>query len=288
MSVATLTQETLFALARFPHLYRLKNLSDRLVKPHISLNFSNQFYQVKTVDTVAEFEQVLRLRYEVFFQEFSSFKSQWNLIPYDIDRLDFSFDHLIVKDLKNDRVIACYRVLSSQVKHKVSHYYSEGEFELGEFLQLPGNKLELGRACVHKDFRKGTVIALLWKGLMEYAKRAQARWLFGCASVTRKDFEKVGAFLSYLDKNSSSLEGYEISPKKSYDPKKHGISFSRIPHEEGCEAKQPLGGLVTMYLKAGARISPQFAYDADFDCLDFFTVMNLEEMSVDFERKFAQ
>jgi putative hemolysin len=271
MSLAAMYTETQLTLERFPYLYRLRNLSDRLVTPAIKMNFSNQFYQVKTVDTAREFHQVLRLRYEVFFQEFSTFKSRWNLFPYDVDLHDFSCDHLIVKDLKTQKVVACYRLLSSQNQHKVDHYYSENEFEIQSFLELPGNKLELGRACVDKNFRKGTVIALLWKGLCEYARLSDSKYLFGCSSIVRKDFDKVPALLSFLKQNGSLPENFEALPTKKYRPERHGLTFPEATTEGELKGLSPL---LMMYLKFGAKMSGALAYDAQMDCLDLFTVID--------------
>lgn len=274
--------EAQLTLERFPYLYRLKNLSDRLVTPFISMSFSNQFYEVKTADTVEEFQQVLKLRYEVFYQEFSSFKGRWNLFPYDVDLHDFSCDHLIVKELKTGKVAACYRLLSSKNQHRVDHYYSENEFNIDEFLAVPGHKLELGRACVDKSYRRGTVIALLWKGLCEYAKRSESKYLFGCSSIVRKDFDKVGLLKTHLQESSGILD-FSIQPTKKYEPSKYGLSFeaSQLKDMKG------LSPLIMMYLKAGAKMSTNWAYDRQMDCLDVFTVIDFEKISDEFSRKFS-
>lgn len=275
--------ETQLTLERFPYLYRLKGLTDRLVTPFIPLNFSNQFYEVKTVDTVEEFHQVLKLRYEVFFQEFSTFKGRWNLFPYDVDLHDFSCDHLVVKENKTGKIVACYRLLSSKNQHKVDHYYSEGEFDISPFLKAPGHKVELGRACVDKNYRKGTVIALLWKGLCEYARLSESKYLFGCSSIVRKDFDKYAGLQKHLRQTLAVLD-YDIQPTKKYQPERHGLSFKDDSDEIDLKGLSPL---LMMYLKAGAKMSSTAAYDKQMDCLDIFTVMDFENISGEFLRKFS-
>jgi len=47
--------------------------------------------------------------------------------------------------------------------------------------------LELGRACVHVDFRNIMVLHALWKGIAVYATRHESRYLIGCSSVTSQD-----------------------------------------------------------------------------------------------------
>ena len=151
MAVTALLLDTYFALERLPHYFRLKNLGKKLLKPHVSIDFENKYYQVKTVTTPDELAQVLHLRFKVFFQEFSTRKIRFQLFPYDVDLHDFICDHLVVKEKETNKIVACYRLLSSSQEHRIDHYYSEGEFQMEEFLKLPGKKLELGRACVDKD-----------------------------------------------------------------------------------------------------------------------------------------
>nr|WP_255521116.1 GNAT family N-acetyltransferase [Chromobacterium sp. ASV5] len=44
--------------------------------------------------------------------------------------------------------------------------YSEHEFDLGRLAHLRDQLIEVGRSCVHRDFRSGAVIALLWSCLL--------------------------------------------------------------------------------------------------------------------------
>jgi hypothetical protein len=45
--------------------------------------------------------------------------------------------------------------------------------------KLPANKLELGRACVHPNYRNGITIALLWEGIQRliYRQRKAISWM---------------------------------------------------------------------------------------------------------------
>lgn len=271
---------TQFTLARMPHVLKLKTLNPRILAPAIPLSFENDHYVVKTADTIEEIIQVLALRFEVFFREFSTQKVSFSLFPYDIDMHDFMCDHLIVKDKDNNQVIACYRLLSCSSDKKEGRYYSEGEFDLSEFLNLPGTKLELGRACVHKDYRKGTVISLLWKGLLQYARLSGARYMFGCSSVNRKDFENFPSILAWLEANNGLIKDYSIGIAKRY----------RVPFDLKTDGGEPsskgMASLMQMYVLAGAKMARTPAYDKEMDCLDMFTVIDLKEMPQSFERKF--
>ena len=48
-------------------------------------------------------------------------------------------------------------------------YYGEEFFDFGPFEEIRGEVLELGRACVHRDYRNTNVLQMLWKGIARYA-----------------------------------------------------------------------------------------------------------------------
>ncbi|MCM2349262.1 MAG: GNAT family N-acetyltransferase [Bacteriovoracaceae bacterium] len=284
MSITALYTSSLFAFERFPLYLELKKLEGSLIRPHVSIKIDGPNYEIKTLDCPHELMQVLRLRFDVFFKEPAAGKT-YSFFPYDIDMHDFNCDHLIVKDKATDSVVACYRMQAFTNERKVQHFYSEGEFNLDQFIKLPGNKLELGRACVHKDFRNGTVISLLWKGLLEYARRVDARYMFGCSSVARKDFANYPSILSHLHKINGFIKDYSVLATKDY-------SLDRYPQlKTSLCAMGPTDGkgvnsLMHMYLLAGAKMSETPAYDAEMDCLDFFTVMDMQEIPASFVRRF--
>lgn len=280
MEVGALWFNTQFTIGRVPHYLRLKSLEGKILKPAYQIDFENEYYQVKTVNHPEELAQVLSLRFEVFFREFSTQKVTFSLFPYDVDMHDFVCDHLIVKDKAANKVVACYRLLSTNTDRRFKQFYSQGEFQIDELLKTPGHKLELGRACVHKDYRKGAVISLLWKGLIEYARKSNTRYMFGCSSINRKDFGNVGTMMEQLDRQNSFISNLEVGVQPKYR-----LKFE-LP-ESGDSTGKAMGSLMHMYLMAGAKLSRTLAYDAEMDCLDMFTLMDMQELPASFERRFA-
>lgn len=271
---------TQFTIGRAPHVLRLKSSSGRSLSPSFQIYFENEFYEVKTANQPEELEQVLQLRFEVFFREFSTQKISSSIMPYDIDNHDFLCDHLIVKDKATNKVVACYRLLSTNSGKKIKRFYTQGEFQMDSLLSAHGHKLELGRACVHKDFRKGTVIALLWKGLISYARKSDTRYMFGCSSVNRKDFPYFSQILESIERQDGFVSEFEIGVHKKY---------ASLPALKEADDKNPkaMNSLMHMYMMAGARFGKNFAYDAEMDCIDLFTLMDMEKLPSSFERRFA-
>ncbi|MFZ4715013.1 MAG: GNAT family N-acetyltransferase [Bacteriovoracaceae bacterium] len=279
-NILSLWTNTLYSITRFPLLIRFK--SQKIVTPTIQVDFENDYYHIKTANTADELLQVFNLRFEIFFQEFSGVQRNNSFFPYDIDLHDIHCDHLIVKDKSTERVIACYRLLSNpEDKIKQRPFYSEGEFVIDDFLAINGKKLELGRACVHKDFRRGPVITLLWKGLMDYSKKCGARYLFGCSSICKEDFVKVPHILQWLEDRKIFIEDYNISVQEKYR-----VPYV-FPETEEKSSERPINSLMYMYIMAGANMAKTMAYDAEMDCLDIFTLIDLTKIPESFERKFG-
>ena len=279
-ALATLWSSTQFTIQKLPYYLRLKNLGNRFLDPFYRVEIENAYFQVKTITTAVELAQVLKLRFNVFYGEFAPSKRIKTFLKYDVDLHDFICDHLIVKDKTSDQVVACYRLLHSDQIHRVDHYYSEAEFDLAPFLALEGKKLELGRACVHKDYRSGQVIALLWKGLCDYARQSEARYLFGCSSVGQKELSHLPQILEELRQGQAFISDYMV---KSKSP------FKLEPRQDNSDSsvRRSLNSLMHMYLMAGAKFSSDVAFDEDMNCVDLFTVVDFSKLPPSFERRFA-
>lgn len=243
-------------------------------KPKIVVRVETENFILKTAETLYEIRQVLKLRHDIFLTELQGKVHHTNL---DFDELDQICDHLIIIDKKTFNVVGTYRLISSLYSDK---FYSEGEFYIDEFLNQPGVKLELGRACIHKDFRTGSTISLLWKGIVEYIKKTDAKYLFGCASVQTVDPFIAGTILEYLQRENLSSGEYSVKPTEYYQ-----IPLPRPEITSSVDELIP--ALVHSYVKAGAKFYGVPAYDRDFNCFDFFMILKIEEMSKLFKRRFG-
>jgi putative hemolysin len=84
---------------------------------------------VTLAKSASEVREAQRLRYQVFAEECGAhLESATEGI--DEDDFDSSCEHLIVRDLENDRVVGTYRILTSWKAKEVGRYYSECEFDI--------------------------------------------------------------------------------------------------------------------------------------------------------------
>ncbi len=236
--------------------------------------FQRGDYIVKTASTRRELLQVYKLRYEVFHREYKNAKFPFG---FDRDKFDRNADHLVILDAKLGKVVGTYRLIFSSISQD---FYSATEFEIDNFIAHAGTKVELSRACIHKDYRTGSVITLLWRGLSAYVKACGAQYLFGLASLKSVDEQLAVDFQSYFARAGLSSNQFDISVKDKLKVKNQSL----LPVEKDLSADVP--GLLKSYFKAGAKIYGAPAMDLDFQCTDFFTIIDLNAMSHQFDKKY--
>ncbi len=270
-------------------------ITDRF-KSKVSVYYETDQYLVKTAENAVELEQVLKLRHKVFYEELQKRRSFFKV---ELDFLDFKCDHLLIVDRSSEEVVGCYRLLSS---HFFKKFYSESEFELTALLQEPGVKLELGRACILPQYRTGTVIQLLWRGITEYMKKTDTRFLMGCSSIHTVKPEEISVLIRKVEEEGLVDDHYQIRPTYKYHPFNHGVTLMEgliqemdLENRYEPESLHPssvhlsaieLPPLILTYLKAGAKLAPLPAIDLDFHCIDFFTLLDRENMNPLFLRRY--
>lgn len=246
-------------------------------KPKTTLHSEVGPYTLKTVSTVDELIAALKLRYEVFHHEMIG-KPQPRGI--DVDEFDFSCDHLIIVETKTGTVVGTYRLNASIFSDK---FYSAGEFHIDSLLALPGTKLELGRACIHKNHRRGIVISLLWSGIGEYMAKVGANWLFGCASIKTESPRQAALLYRYFESQNRFSTKFNCSPTHPYTLENFDLWLHKLqlPLSESDmnEAESLVPPLCRAYMKAGAWIAGEPAYDKEFKCIDFLTVLDRENLN---------
>jgi putative hemolysin len=250
----------------------------RAFRPKVSFAFDKGNYTVKTVENWTELEQVLRLRHEVFHKEFMG---KTLALGMDFDRFDSVGDHLVIVDRESGKIVGTYRLICSQFSKS---FYSASEFGLDEFLQVPGVKLEMSRACIHKDFRDGVVISLLWRGLIQYVQAVKADYLFGLASIRTMDQNDVGSIYQYLNANGFLSKEFSITAVPSYTmPGGEALATAGSPDN----GKALIPPLLNSYLRAGAKVCGLPALDESFECVDFLTVLRMKDISKLYDRRYT-
>ncbi|MGB4467400.1 MAG: GNAT family N-acyltransferase [Azovibrio sp.] len=224
-----------------------------------------------------EILEAQRLRYRVFAGELGAKLS--NRIPgVDEDIFDRWCEHLVVRDDDSGEVVGTYRILSPVNARRVG-YYSEGEFDLTRLQHLRPRLVEIGRSCVHPDYRSGATIALLWQGLSHYMQSNGYDYLMGCASISMADGGHAAA----------SLYQRLAHGEKSYlSPLEYRV-FPRCPLPLAAlrqDAPADLPPLIKGYLRAGAWICGEPAWDPDFNTADLPILISIARVDSRYAKHF--
>lgn len=269
---------------RFEDRFILKPRGLEFFRRKVEVYFTRGDYEVKTAETPAELAEVLRLRYQVFHKEYKNKKFPFGL---DFDDLDFVCDHLIIRSRSTGAIVGNYRLNSSTFSHD---FYSAQEFQMDKVLALPGVKLELSRMCIHKDYRNGMVMTLLWRGMVAYMKAVNASTLFGCSSVRTMMNYEIALLYKYFGDQGFLDESFQVHPLPKYQIKKFKGTLSFLEnadiHLSHMTAKRLIPPILTSYLRAGARILGEPALDRDYKCTDFFTILNVADIEKVYDRRF--
>ena len=225
----------------------------------------------------AEILEAQRLRYRVFAEEMGA------RLPtadegIDRDPFDAWCEHMLVTEEDTGEVVGTYRILTGETAKRVGGFYSDQEFDLTRLNHLRDRAVEIGRSCVHPDHRRGGVITLLWSGVLEYIQRTGYEYILGCASLSMVDggHSAAAAFKQLRDSHLSSVE-YRVFPR------------CPLPlHELDQNATPSIAPLIKAYLRVGAHVCGEPAWDPDFNTADLLMLLPLSRMAARYARHFLR
>ena len=228
-----------------------------------------------------EIKEVQKLRYDVFCEEYNvtlPTTTYWNGNPIDADEIDEGCLHLVVREGQTLEPVGYTRVLTKDMAQKLGGFYSEHEFDIHNIKNIEDNTMEIGRTCIHPDYRNGATIAVLWSKLAKFMMDNNYQYLFGCASISLAD---GGTSFATVMPNLLSAhlchESLRVSPKLPID-------LQASP----CQTKDQLPPLLKAYMKMGAKICGDACWDPEFNVADVFVVLDLDQISNRYAKRFLK
>lgn len=227
--------------------------------------------------TRSEVEEAQRLRYKVFAEEMGA-RLPGAYGKIDSDLFDRYCEHLLVRDGDSNKVVGTYRVLSPERAMDIGCYYSETEFDMARLDILRDRMVEVGRACVHRDYRDGATLSRLWGGLADYMRKHRYEYLIGCASVSMGDGGHYAASIyRKVQKQHAAPAEYRVFPRCPLPlPALNGALDAAIPP------------LIRGYLRLGAYVAGEPAWDPDFNTADLFILLPMSRLNEQYARHFVR
>jgi putative hemolysin len=244
-----------------------------------------QRFDVRWATQLSEVREAQRLRYAVFAGEMGAQIAPMPGTPigHDVDRFDEHCEHLLIRaavgpleDVPPGEVIGTYRVMTPAAAQRAGGWYSETEFDLRNLRPLLGSAVELGRSCVHPDWRGGAVVMALWGALGEFMLKHELTTMIGCASVSVRDGGDAAASLwTQLRRTHLANEEWRVEPH---------LPLPVHQLQQGLDVETP--PLIKGYLRCGAKVLGPPAWDPAFQSADLPLMMRFEELPPRYRRHF--
>jgi putative hemolysin len=242
-------------------------------------------YVLKFATTKKEVIDCFKLRHQVFCVEMAGQSKKSRL---DFDKYDNFCDHLIIVHQPTEKIVGTYRMNFSETSDS---FYTESEFHLNPWINKQDAPfIELGRACIEKDHRRGIVISLLWRGIADYMKLMNAEKLIGCSSIKVTDARSAALVYKYFEaKGALTEEIFQPKDKFVMDDLQFWLNVfsSGLTEQQMQDAEEMVPSLLKSYIKAGSKVASLPAFDEEFSCIDFVTILNRADLDQKLVRRFS-
>jgi putative hemolysin len=244
------------------------------------MDLDDSHFDLRLAASEEEIREAQRLRYDVFIEELGG---DGTLVDHaariEADRFDPFFDHLLLRDRRRPAgtdVVGVYRLMRADQAAAAGQFYSEDEYDLGPLRASGRRLLELGRSCLHRDYRGGTAMMHLWNGLADYIAAHRIEVMFGVASFHGTDPARIAGPLSLL--HHRHLAPPDVRP----EARAEGFQAMDLIAEGHLDRKAAIRdtpALIKAYLRLGGFVGEGAFVDRPFNCIDVCLVMDVARMS---------
>lgn len=235
-------------------------------------------FELRLAKSDADLIAAQRLRYDVFVRELGG---DGPLVDHENglerDAFDPFYDHLILFDhaRAGAPAIGVYRLLRGEklnTPEGPDHFYSEAEYDLS-ILKASGRKLlELGRSCLHPDYRGGAAMMHLWGGLAQYVDAHGIEILFGVASFHGTDVDALKAPLSLLHHRHLAPEAIRVRAQPDVFQPMDLMPEDQIDRPAAMRA---VPALIKGYLRLGGFVGEGAFVDHVFNTTDVCLIIDM-------------
>lgn len=245
---------------------------------------------IRLAESASEIRASQELRYRVFCEEMAA-RPTLDMIAAkrEYDSYDEFCDHLLVFDHDKGQsplsVVGTYRLMRRESAAQRGQFYTIDEYDISSLLAYPGEILELGRSCVDADYRSGSTMQLLWRGIGEYVFHYNIDVMFGCASLPGTDPNDLALPLSYLYHHH--LAPPTLRPRAL--PSRHVEMNMMAPDQIKLSAAlKALPPLIKGYLRLSGYVGDGAVVDPEFGTTDVCIVVKTDRVTEKYHRHYIR
>jgi putative hemolysin len=262
------------------------NKSEALLGPRQQDARTSAPIELRWATTIEDIRATQRLRYQVFALEMGARLS--TPVPgHDIDPYDSHCEHLMAVHSPSNRVVGAYRLMTPAQAKRLGSTYADEEFDLRPLAPILGHTAELGRACVHPDFRQGPVILALWGGVIRFLEANQLAAALGCVSIPMVHQGLISGYLAssvwrQMQMAHLAPPHLRVAPRLPL-PVDSWSGEEQLVGED-CEAPPLLKG----YLRLGAKVLGPPAWDPVFNTADLPVLLQTKDLPARYRERFLR
>jgi len=191
----------------------------------------------------------------------------------DADGFDRICTHVLVEEVRTGTLVAGFRLLPLTGGCEISRSYSAQFYDLEALSAYPGRMVEMGRFCIHPDWRDADILRVAWGAMTAYVDREGVEMLFGCSSFYGTEAE------GHLDAFAMLKEAH-LAPKRWLPRVKAPdvFRFAQKLRRTKPDARRAMLGmppLLRTYLMMGGWVSDHAVVDRDLNTLHVFTGLEI-------------
>jgi putative hemolysin len=234
-------------------------------------------FRISIANSDESLKAAQRLRYDVFVRELGGGGPLVDhLQELEKDHLDPFVDHMLLHDDAIDAVVGVYRLMRPEMAQKVGQYYSQDEYDLLPLINSGRRLLELGRSCVHRDYRGGTAMFHLWNGLAQYVLDHNIDIMFGVASFHGTDTAGLAEPLSLLHHRHLAPQNLRVKARTVGRQPMNIIPEADLDRRK---AMVKIPALIKAYLRLGGVVGEGAFVDHTFNTTDVCLILDTANMN---------
>jgi len=236
-------------------------------------------FELRLAETADDLHQAQALRYDVFVRELGG---DGDMVDHaagrEADRFDPFFDHLMLMDRTRqaNQCVGVYRLMREDQAAAAGQFYCDDEYDLSVLKNGPLKLLELGRSCVHADYRGGTAMLHLWNGLAAYVEDHGIDLMFGVASFHGTDASAFAGPLSLLHHRYLAPEDIRVRAREDHFQRMDLIAEADL---DRVAATRAMPALIKGYIKMGGFVGEGAYIDHPFNTTDICLLTDVKRVS---------
>ncbi|WP_299075920.1 GNAT family N-acyltransferase [uncultured Ruegeria sp.] len=191
----------------------------------------------------------------------------------DQDDFDTLCAHVLVEDMRSDgQLVCCFRMLTIEDGAEIGRSYSAQYYDLTTLADFSGRMVEMGRFCVHPDWKDPDILRVAWGAMTAYVDQNGVEMLFGCSSFAGTETaEYLDAFAMLRDRHLGPTRW--LPRVKAPDVFRFASRLRRRPDAKKAMLRMP--PLLRTYLMMGGWVSDHAVVDRHMNTLHVFTGLEI-------------